>query len=308
MIEVRNLCKSYQNNTALKNLSFRLSEGCVFGFLGENGAGKSTALSIISGCLAPDSGTVLIDGADMIDEPERAKSKIGYMPENPPLYPEMTPLEFLVFAAEAKGIHKDRIDAELKRVISLTSIKEMLHRLISKLSKGYRQRVSLAAALLGEPEVLILDEPTAGLDPKQVVETRGLVREYAKNHTVIISSHIISEIAQICDRVLILSHGKTVADDTPENLTKAERIVDLILKGEKKQIDGVIKKLPERLKTTLRTHPDGYSVRVGYRGDDPRELLFGEFSSAGVVILGMEHAQTSLEDVFLELTGKEDGQ
>lgn len=306
MIEVKNLCKSYSGNPALRNLNFKLPEGCVFGFLGENGAGKSTALSIISGCLAPDSGTVLINGADIIDEPQKAKRMIGYMPENPPLYPEMTPLEFLIFVAEAKGIPSSSIDDEIRKVIKKTELKQMLHRLNSKLSKGYRQRVSLAAALIGEPELLILDEPTAGLDPKQVIETRALVKEYAGRHTVIISSHIISEIEQICDRVLILSHGKTVADDTPENLTKSENKVDLIIKGEKKIIDAVIKKLPDGLKTTLKAHQDGFSLRVDYRGEDPRELLFGEFSSAGAVILGMSRAQTSLEDVFLKLTEKED--
>ncbi|MBQ9544756.1 MAG: ABC transporter ATP-binding protein [Clostridia bacterium] len=308
MIEVRNLSKSYSGNDALKSLSFKVPKGSVFGLLGENGAGKSTAMSIISGCLAPDSGTVLIDGADIIDEPKKAKRLIGYMPENPPLYPEMTPLEFLLFVAEAKGITEEDTDDRLKKVINKTGLKPVLHRLNSKLSKGFRQRVSLAAALLGEPEVLILDEPTSGLDPKQVVETRELISEYAQNHTVIISSHIISEIEQICDRVLILSNGTKAAEDTPENLKTSVKRVDMILKGEKTKIDAVLNKLPSRLKTSLRAHPDGYALRVDFSGEDPREILYKSFKDTDVTILGMSLCKTSLEDVFLKLTGEEDAE
>lgn len=220
MIEVKHLCRKYGEHRAVDDLSFTIENGYVYGFLGPNGAGKSTTMNMITGCLAATSGQILIDGYDIFEDAQEAKKRIGYLPEIPPLYQDMTVREFLNFVAKAKGVPKQALDEQLFSVVSLAGLEEVEERLIKNLSKGYKQRVGIAQALLANPEIIILDEPTVGLDPKQIIEVRDLIRELGKDHTVILSSHILSEVRSVCDQILIISKGKLVANDTPENLEK----------------------------------------------------------------------------------------
>ena len=218
MIEVKNLCKDYGTHRAVDDLSFTIEPGHVYGFLGPNGAGKSTTMNILTGCLAATSGQVSIDGFDIYEDAKEAKSRIGYLPEQPPLYHDMTVLEYLRFVAAAKGVAKDKRDEHLNAIIALTQLGDVENRLIKHLSKGYMQRVGVAQALVSDPEIIILDEPTVGLDPRQIIEIRQLIKELGKEHTVILSSHILSEVRSVCDRLLVIAKGKLVADDTPEAL------------------------------------------------------------------------------------------
>ena len=218
MIEVSHLTKKYGPRTAVEDLSFTVEDGVVYGFLGPNGAGKSTTMNIITGCLAATSGTVTIDGYDIFDRPKEAKSRIGYLPELPPVYPDMTPAEYLSFVADARKVPAAEKEEQIDRAIRVTDIADVKDRLIKNLSKGYRQRVGIAQALLGKPSVIILDEPTVGLDPRQIIEIRELIRSLGKKHTVILSSHILSEVQAVCDKILIINKGKLIACDTPENL------------------------------------------------------------------------------------------
>ena len=220
MIEVKHLCRKYGEHRAVDDLSFTIENGYVYGFLGPNGAGKSTTMNLITGCLAATSGQSLIDGYDIFEDAQEAKKRIGYLPEIPPLYQDMTVREFLNFVAKAKGVPKQALGEQLFSVVSLAGLEEVEERLIKNLSKGYKQRVGIAQALLANPEIIILDEPTVGLDPKQIIEVRDLIRELGKDHTVILSSHILSEVRSVCDQILIISKGKLVANDTPENLEK----------------------------------------------------------------------------------------
>lgn len=220
MIEVKHLCRKYGEHRAVDDLSFTIENGYVYGFLGPNGAGKSTTMNMITGCLAATSGQILIDGYDIFEDAQEAKKRIGYLPEIPPLYQDMTVREFLNFVAKAKGVPKQALGEQLFSVVSLAGLEEVEERLIKNLSKGYKQRVGIAQALLANPEIIILDEPTVGLDPKQIIEVRDLIRELGKDHTVILSSHILSEVRSVCDQILIISKGKLVANDTPENLEK----------------------------------------------------------------------------------------
>lgn len=243
MIEVTNLTKKYGNHTAVDHLSFRVEKGQIYGFLGSNGAGKSTTMNIITGYLAASQGTVTVNGKDIQKEPEEAKKCIGYLPELPPVYADMTVEEYLRFAAELKKIPKAERTAQVAKVMEMTRITDMKKRLIRNLSKGYKQRVGLAQAILGEPEVIILDEPTVGLDPKQIIEIRDLIRSLGKNHTVILSSHILSEVSAICDHIMIISHGKLVASDSPEGLQKlmsGSGWLELEVKGSWKDIQAAI--------------------------------------------------------------------
>lgn len=228
MIEVKNLVKKYGNHTAVDHLNFTIEEGHVYGFLGPNGAGKSTTMNIMTGYLGATEGEVLINGHDILKEPEEAKKQIGYLPELPPLYMEMTVREYLEFVAELKGIAKNKREESINEVEKMVKIWEVENRLIRNLSKGYRQRVGLAQAVLGFPEIIILDEPSVGLDPKQIIEIRELIRQLATKHTVILSSHILAEVREVCDYILIISKGKLVASDTPENLERNLGDSDLI--------------------------------------------------------------------------------
>ncbi len=239
MIEVSNLVKKYGDHTAVDHLSFQIEKGKIYGFLGPNGAGKSTTMNMITGYIASTEGKVMIDGHDILEEPEAAKKCIGYLPEMPPLYFDMTVLEYMKFAADLKKIPRNQKEKQIKEVMDMVKITDMKDRLIKNLSKGYRQRVGLAQAILGYPEVIILDEPTVGLDPKQIIEIRDLIKSLKKKHTVILSSHILSEVRAVCDYVLIISHGKLVASDTPDNLERLAAGSNSLLmkvKGEKDTI------------------------------------------------------------------------
>ena len=269
MIEVKGLTKRYGKNVAVDHLNFRVKEGQIYGFLGPNGAGKTTTMNMLTGYLAASEGKILIDGHDISEEPMEARRCIGYLPEMPPLYLNMTPLEYLEFAAELKRLPKEQQDDAVRKVMEQTQIWDMQDRLIRNLSKGYRQRVGLAQALLGDPKVLILDEPMVGLDPKQIIEIRELIRSLGKKHTVILSSHILSEITSICDHVMIISHGKLVASDTPENMghyMKNSDMMELQIRGSREACEKA------------------------------RELV------KKVKGLEIKTAAASLEDVFLELT------
>ena len=263
MIEVKDLVKRYSKNTAVDHLNFHVQKGQIYGFLGPNGAGKSTTMNMMTGYLAPTEGQILIDGYDVAEEPMEARKCIGYLPEIPPLYPDMTVLEYLRFAAELKQVPKNERSTEIERVMDETRIKDMENRLIRHLSKGYKQRVGLAQALLGDPEVLILDEPMVGLDPKQIIEIRELIRGLGKKHTVILSSHILSEISSICDHVLIISNGELVASGTPENLgsyMKHTDAMELQVRGSKEACEQAIELLKQvkglEVKTTTATLED----------------------------------------------------
>lgn len=263
MIEVKDLVKRYSKNTAVDHLNFHVQKGQIYGFLGPNGAGKSTTMNMMTGYLAPTEGQILINGYDVAEEPMEARKCIGYLPEIPPLYPDMTVLEYLRFATELKQVPKNERSTEIERVMDETRIKDMENRLIRHLSKGYKQRVGLAQALLGDPEVLILDEPMVGLDPKQIIEIRELIRGLGQKHTVILSSHILSEISSICDHVLIISNGKLVASDTPENLgsyMKHTDAMELQVRGSKEACEQAIELLKQvkglEVKTTTATLED----------------------------------------------------
>ena len=307
MIEVKNLVKRYGDHVAVNNLSFTVEEGQIYGFLGPNGAGKSTTMNIITGYLASTEGEVLINGHNILEEPEEAKKCIGYLPELPPVYTDMTVLEYLKFVAELKKIPKDQRKKQILEVMNLVKITDMQNRLIKNLSKGYRQRVGLAQAVLGFPKIIILDEPSVGLDPKQIIEIRELIRQLAKKHTVILSSHILAEVREVCDYILIISKGKLVASDTPENL---ERNL-----GDSDLIEIETKASPDEVRRILETVDGIRSISTKHlengitwaqiqekKNTDIREKVFQAFAQNHQPLLKLNPLQVSLEDVFMELT------
>ena len=308
MIEVNNLVKRYGDHTAVDHLSFKIEKGKIYGFLGPNGAGKSTTMNMITGYIASTEGTVTIDGHDILDEPEQAKKCIGYLPEMPPLYFDMTVLEYMNFVADLKKIPKDKKKSMVAEVMEMVKITDMKNRLIKNLSKGYRQRVGLAQAILGYPEVIILDEPTVGLDPKQIIEIRDLIKSLKEKHTVILSSHILSEVSAVCDYVLIISHGKLVASDTPENLGKlaeGSNTLNLIVKGEKDKICTALGQIEGVKNVTAADAKEehAWNVNVSTKEDrDVREEVFFKMADAKCPILEMQSRKVSLEEIFLELT------
>ncbi|WP_417183004.1 ABC transporter ATP-binding protein [Blautia sp.] len=308
MIEVNNLVKRYGDHTAVDHLSFKIEKGKIYGFLGPNGAGKSTTMNMITGYIASTEGTVTIDGHDILDEPEQAKKCIGYLPEMPPLYFDMTVLEYMNFVADLKKIPKDKKKSMVAEVMEMVKITDMKNRLIKNLSKGYRQRVGLAQAILGYPEVIILDEPTVGLDPKQIIEIRDLIKRLKEKHTVILSSHILSEVSAVCDYVLIISHGKLVASDTPENLGKlaeGSNTLNLIVKGEKDKICTALGQIEGVKNVTAADAKEehAWNVNVSTNEDrDVREEVFFKMADAKCPILEMQSRKVSLEEIFLELT------
>ena len=308
MIEVKNLVKKYGDHTAVDHLSFQIEKGKIYGFLGPNGAGKSTTMNMITGYIASTEGTVSIDGHDILEEPEKAKKCIGYLPEQPPLYFDMTVLEYMKFAADLKKIPKDKKKAMIEEVMDMVKITDMKNRLIKNLSKGYRQRVGLAQAILGYPEVIILDEPTVGLDPKQIIEIRDLIKSLKKKHTVILSSHILSEVSAVCDYVLIISHGKLVASDTPDNLSRlaaGANNINLIVKGEKDNIRQNLLEIPGVKEITMdkKTGMEGWNITVSTEENrDIREEIFYKMAENRCPILEMQSKKVSLEEIFLELT------
>lgn len=314
MIEVTNMTKRYGSHVAVDHLSFKVEKGQIYGFLGPNGAGKSTTMNIMTGYLAASEGTVLINGHDVQKEPEKAKRCIGYLPELPPVYTDMTVWEYLGFAAELKKVPVKERTKQINRVMEMTRIVDMKSRLIRNLSKGYRQRVGLAQAILGNPEVIILDEPTVGLDPKQIIEIRDLIKELGEKHTVILSSHILSEVSAVCDHIMIISHGRLVASDSPEGLQKLSGDnagVRLTVKGSFGEIQKVINKVAGVVGVEdcggYRT--DCVKIQIKVKEDmDVREQVFYALADAKLPILEMKTMVRSLEDIYLELTGEQTAQ
>ena len=309
MVEVQNLVKRYGDRNAVDGLSFTVADGQVFGFLGPNGAGKSTTMNIMTGYLAPTQGRVLIDGLDIAAEPEAARRRIGYLPELPPLYPDMTVAEYLQFCAELKKLPRAERSGRIAQAVSMTHLEDQTRRLIRSLSKGFRQRVGLAQAVLGLPKVIILDEPTVGLDPRQVVEIRELIRSLAQEHTVILSSHILSEIRAVCDHVLIIRKGKPVACDTPqaleEKLSSGGRLT-LLAKCSPVQAEDVLAGVDGVLTHTVsNAGADTVRVELSCAGDR-RESLFYAFAATRCPLLELRGRTASLEDVFLDLTDEDD--
>lgn len=305
MIELKNLVKRYGNHLAVDGLNVTLEDGKIYGFLGPNGAGKSTTMNMITGYLAPTEGEIFVNGHSILDEPEEVRKSIGYLPEIPPLYTDMTVREYLLFCADLKKIPKGERQEQLNRVLELVRLNEVSHRLIRNLSKGYRQRVGLAQAILGFPPILILDEPTVGLDPKQIIEIRDLIRELGKEHTVILSSHILSEVQEVCDQILIISHGKLVANDTVEGLEhhlKGETSLSLTLRGSEHAVTQLAREQELEVLDT-RTSGDTMRLLVSMK-EDKREELFYACAEAKLPILEMTVQTASLEAVFLELTGE----
>ena len=309
MIEVSHLTKRYGNHTAVSDLSFRIEKGQIYGFLGPNGAGKSTTMNIMTGCLAPTSGDVKIGGFDIFEQAAQAKKLVGYLPELPPLYPDRTPREYLRFVAEAKGIPAAQRKEQIEHVIQVTQIEDVANRLIKNLSKGYKQRVGIAQALLGDPEIIILDEPTVGLDPKQIIEIRDLIQELGKDHTVILSSHILSEVQAVCQTIMIISKGKLVACDTPENLEKLFAGTTTVRLKAESDLDGIreiLSQLPFITEITEDAADDHYTtVRIDTNSADSDAVckdIFFAFCDARCAVLQLSMEKASLEDIFIELT------
>ena len=313
MIEINHLVKKDGSHVAVDDLSLTVEPGKIYGFLGPNGAGKSTTMNIITGYLAATSGEVKINGFDVLKHPEEAKKCVGYLPELPPLYMDMTVKEYLDFVAELKKLEKSLRAGYVKEAMKITKTEEVSGRLIRNLSKGYRQRVGFAQAVLGYPEILILDEPTVGLDPKQIIEIRDLIKELGKKHTIILSSHILSEISAVCDHVFIISHGKLVASDSTENLlermTGAQEI-ELLVKAEEDTAETAIREVAqvERCEKTESKEDGAVQLLVTAKKDaDVREAIYHTCVEHHMPILEMKAASKSLEDVFLELTSQEGG-
>ena len=318
MIQVSHLTKYYGNFLAVNDLSFEIEDGHVYGFLGPNGAGKSTTMNIMTGCLSPTEGFVKIGDFDILEQPEQAKALIGYLPEQPPVYVNETPLEYLTFVGEAKGLKKKELADQLDAVMESTGITEVSNRLIGALSKGYRQRVGIAQALMGNPQVIILDEPTVGLDPIQIIEIRTLIKELGKSHTVILSSHILSEVQAVCEQVLIISKGKLVAFDTPENLEKlltASSGITFRVQAGKGQAEAILPRVQGLAGWTIQEEAgichitanlENSAETTGGMDASNVQAICGHltlaFASEGLPIFEMTTKKANLEDVFLELT------
>ena len=302
MIEISNLVKKYGNHVAVDDLSLTVESGKIYGFLGPNGAGKSTTMNMITGYLGVTSGSIIINGHDILAEPEEAKKCIGYLPEIPPLYVDMTVMEYLQFVAELKKLPKEERLEAIEKAMELTKLMDVKGRMIKNLSKGYKQRVGLAQAVLGFPEIIILDEPTVGLDPVQIIEIRDLIKELGKEHTVILSSHILSEIQAVCDYVFIISNGKLVASDYTDKLLgimSGSQEIRLKVKGSKEDVEKVLLAIAQV--ETVEIEEDNYIVHAK-KGCDIRENVFYELAEQRMPILEMNTVTKSLEDVFIELT------
>ena len=310
MIEVKGLTKVYGNKTAVEDVSFKIRNGRIYGLLGPNGAGKSTTMNIITGCLSPTEGTVLVNGYDVCTQPIEAKRQIGYLPEQPPLFADMTPLEYLTFVAEAKGVADDLIDRQVKEAMNLTDLTAVKDRLIRNLSKGFRQRVGIAQAILGSPDIVIMDEPTVGLDPQQLKEIRALIRKLGTKHTVILSSHILTEISELCDHVIIISEGHVVADSSMAELeaqVSSDTVLNMSIKGDEAGIREVLGTIPGVLDVVVLPAPNKktVSLRVTTEGQgDLRDDIFFAMAERRYAVVSMERSEHSLEEIFLSLTAK----
>jgi ABC-2 type transport system ATP-binding protein len=310
LIEVKNLTKKYGNHVAVDNLSFSVEKGMIYGFLGPNGAGKSTTMNIMTGYIAATNGTVTINGYDILKDPENAKRCIGYLPELPPVYSDMTVLEYLKFVAELKQVKKSERKAQIEEIMEQTKIEDVKNRLIKNLSKGYKQRVGLAQAIIGYPEVIILDEPTVGLDPKQIIEIRTLIKNLAKNHTIILSSHILSEVSAVCDHIMIISKGKLVASDTPDKLMelmKGETVLELNVLGQEETLKNILGSVDgvESFKISSTKNEGELSAQIHVASNkEIRKEMFYRLAASDMPIMQLRKDEKSLEDVFLELTGE----
>lgn len=307
MIEVKNLTKHYGQKKAVNDLSFTVNDGEILGFLGPNGAGKSTTMNILTGYISSTEGQALINGIDILEEPTKAKKEIGYLPELPPLYLDMTVREYLNFIYDLKKCKLPR-KAHLEDICALVKITDVYDRIIKNLSKGYKQRVGMAQALVGNPPILILDEPTVGLDPMQIIEIRTLIKKLGKKHTVILSSHILSEIQATCDRIIIIDHGTIVADDTTENLTKLvtnDNKLIVRIDGPKDEVEKMIKGIKDvvSVRADMEREPGifDYDIEVA-EGKDIRRDLFKRVADRSWYILGMKNTELTLEDIFLKIT------
>ena len=307
MIEVKHVTKKYGKTIAVEDISFTIKEGEIVGLLGPNGAGKSTTMNILTGFIEQTEGDVIIDGYNMLKKPMKAKREIGYMPEGVPLYTDLTVKEFVTYMAELKKVDKKTKKEQVEKVLNATGIQNVKNKLIKNLSRGYKQRVSMAGALVGEPKILILDEPTVGLDPKQITEIRNLIKDLGKQHTVILSSHILSEVSQICNKVIIINKGKIVAIDTPENLENKvanNNCIYLTVEDLDNKMD-IIKDKIEKVKKVelLKENEDGTKqYMIEAEGDiDLRKTIFAEFAKENITIFEMKKADTTLEDAFMKL-------
>lgn len=311
MVEVKNLTKCYGSIKAVDNISFTVENGEVLGFLGPNGAGKSTTMNMITGYISSTSGTVTIDGVDILEDPKEAKTKIGYLPEMPPLYVDMTVRKYLEFMFDLKKVKLPKKE-HIEEVMRLVRITEQSERVIKNLSKGYRQRVGFAQALLGNPPVLILDEPTVGLDPKQIIEIRKLIKSLGQKHTVIFSSHVLSEISATCDRIIVISKGKIVADAKTDELSTAvagEQRLSLVVDGNSADVLSAIKKIPAVVRVVKERDMANESAKYTIRyenGKDIRREVFNAMVRIGAAILDMQSSNETLEDVFLDLTTRDE--
>ncbi len=311
MIQVENVTKRFGQRTAVDGLNFTVDKGEILGFLGPNGAGKSTTMNIITGYLSATDGTVRVDGHDILEEPEAAKKRIGYTPEQPPLYLDMTVKDYLSFVCDIKGVPGKKKKADIDRAVSMLALTDVRGRLIKNLSKGYKQRVGVAQALIGSPAVLILDEPTIGLDPQQIIETRNLIRDLGKEHTIILSSHILPEVAAVCSRVLIINKGKIVASDTPSNLSKGmvgENKLTLRVEGTEAKALAALRAVSHVLKAESAGSREPGTVDVvleAKREHDIRKPVFQALAKADLPILSMRAMDVTLEDIFLNLTTDE---
>ncbi len=307
MIEVKNVTKKYGKVVAVDKISFTINDGEIIGLLGPNGAGKSTTMNMITGYIEPTEGTIIIDGYDISKKPKKAKKEIGYMPEGVPLYTDMTVKEFVTYMAEIKKVDRKTRKEKVEKIIEETGLKDVEKKLTRNLSRGYKQRVSMAGALVGEPKILILDEPTVGLDPKQITEIRNLIKELGKTHTIILSSHILSEVSQICQKVIIINKGKIIAVDTPENLeNKVANKNDIYVTVEdlENRIEEVAKNIKEISKIELvKEHEDKTKKYLieSEKDVDLRKILFQELAKENITIFEMKKADTTLEDAFMKL-------
>ena len=307
MIEVKNITKKYGSFTAVDNISFKIEEGEIIGLLGPNGAGKSTTMNMITGYIEPTEGEIIINGYDISKRPRKAKSQIGYMPEGVPLYSDLTVKEFVTYMAELKKVDRKTRKEKVEKIIEQTGLKDVEKKLTRNLSRGYKQRVSMAGALVGEPKILILDEPTVGLDPKQITEIRALIKELGKTHTVILSSHILSEVSQICNKVIIINKGKIVAVDTPENLEKkvaSNNTTYVTVEDTENKMETIKETIPEIKEIKLIKENEDGTKQYALESDkdvDLRKIVFNEFAKENITIFEMRKADTTLEDAFMKL-------
>lgn len=307
MIEVKNVTKKYGKFVAVDNISFEIKEGEIVGLLGPNGAGKSTTMNMLTGFIEQTEGEIIIDGYNMLKKPKKAKKEIGYMPEGVPLYSDLTVKEFVKYMAEIKGIDKKVRKEKVEKIIEQTGLKEVQNKLTRNLSRGYKQRVSMAGALVGEPKILILDEPTVGLDPKQITEIRKLIKELGKTHTVILSSHILSEVSQICNKVIIINKGKIVAIDKPENLEKKvsnNNSIYVTVEDTENKMEQIKDKISsiENIKLIKNNEDGTKQYEITSKGnEDLRKTLFSELAKDNITIFEMKKVDASLEDAFMKL-------